>query len=829
MASMAMVGCTQDEEQFSMNNVNEGKFAATIMDASSRTSMGSDGQVIWSSEDSISIFLRGGAHQKWQADEGGSASASFSYAGWSKKGDTTFDQNYAVYPFAQSNSFNGTQFTVDLSGLAEQTYTANTFESGKSVMTAKSEDNNLPFYNALSMLLVRLNAEVPSYYKVKKIEVKSETLVLNGSSATINMEDEKPVATLASGNKVNVLDCGDGVELGDEAVDFYILMPANKVVSGDVTITISGTNLCSGEEGVLKTETISSDFTFERSMYVKYERTLTVDGFNCTIETDTWDGGEGVAWTGDALTSEVIEINSAQDLANFAATVNGGNSLSGKTVKLMVNIDLNNKEWTPIGYGFGGTDSKIFSGTFDGNGKIISNLNIEEAVQETAGLFGYTNGVLKNFTIDGATINVENTGEGGVGVVAGLLYLNNAKAEGITVKNAEVTATRRVGAIAGYLNGTVTGCTVEKVDFTIVPNESNGEYDNGDKVGGVVGYMEAATSQLTNNTLTTVAVTGYRDLGGVAGCVTGGEVKNNSISNVTLTINTEHDYEGYASKNKNCDASPIVGDGTSDSSNTVAGVTYHVSSALGLTSATNGSIAGVVSKIVMADGDYTIPTRSNMIFNYVGSRNVVVDAEKGIYMDNSQLSFEGITIKIGLGYANGVSGDYAAIYSPNAMFTNCKFVGGLRVGRDGAKFSGCEFDLTTSDYDYVYTYGNDTDFTDCTFNTKGKALIVFKDGGSEISKVNVSGCTFTASQKGYAGVISNQECAAIEIDNSGCGVVLTCSEGNNVGDNFSGLWRIKTYISNGNTVTVNGTTYSGLAIDGKSMTINGKEVTVAVE
>ena len=233
------------------------------------------------------------------------------------------------------------------------------------------------------------------------------------------------------------------------------------------------------------------------------------------------------------------------------------------------------------------------------------------------------------------------------------------------------------------------------------------------------------------------------------------------------------------------------------------------------------------TSLYLAKGTYTIPTEANngQTLTISGTKETIIDATKGAYMDKSSLSFEGVTIKIGLGYAENGGGDYAAIYTPNATFTNCYFEGGLRVGRNGAKFDKCIFNLDANDY--VYTYGNDVDFIDCTFNSKGKALIVYSDGNGDISKVNVNGCTFNASQEGFASAIKNQCCAAVEIDNYGCGVNLTLTN-NTIGKNFSGEWRIKSYYTNkGNTVTVNGTEYTSLAIDGKSMTIDtNKNVTI---
>ena len=127
--------------------------------------------------------------------------------------------------------------------------------------------------------------------------------------------------------------------------------------------------------------------------------------------------------------------------------------------------------------------------------------------------------------------------------------------------------------------------------------------------------------------------------------------------------------------------------------------------------------------------------------------------------------------------------------------------------------------------EYVWTYGNDVIFDNCTFNTSGKAILVYKDGGNEVSKVTVKNCVFNADQGAKAGAIANQNCAAIEIDNTGCGVELTL-QGNTVDSDFSGEWRIKS-APTANPMIINGVAYTTIAIDGKLMTIDAsKNVTV---
>ena len=98
------------------------------------------------------------------------------------------------------------------------------------------------------------------------------------------------------------------------------------------------------------------------------------------------------AWTADTSwgsnynSATEFTIADAGDLAQFSKMVNEGNTFQGKTVKLTADIDLENQEWTPIGDdGY----NNLFSGTFDGNGKTISGLQITSANDGFVGLFGF--------------------------------------------------------------------------------------------------------------------------------------------------------------------------------------------------------------------------------------------------------------------------------------------------------------------------------------------------------------------------------------------------------------------------------------------------------
>lgn len=76
-------------------------------------------------------------------------------------------------------------------------------------------------------------------------------------------------------------------------------------------------------------------------------------------------------------------IDTAEELAGLASLANGGNTFANQYIKLGADIDLAGKEWVPIG-----TNDSHFSGIFDGDSHVISNLTIYTESNGCAGLFG---------------------------------------------------------------------------------------------------------------------------------------------------------------------------------------------------------------------------------------------------------------------------------------------------------------------------------------------------------------------------------------------------------------------------------------------------------
>ena len=273
---------------------------------------------------------------------------------------------------------------------------------------------------------------------------------------------------------------------------------------------------------------------------------VTVDGAEVTYRCDDWDGSISQPKTDE---NGNYLISKASELAWIAKQVNeGANTFSGKTVYLNADIDLCNVNWTPIGL-YGGKD-KSFQGTFDGQNRTISNLYVHSNVQSAnLGLFGRVlSGSVKNFTVKGADIASEVSVCSGsaCGVAVGNLFTSTA--EGIKVYNAKVYSTHYVGGVIGSGYCSISNCSVENAELTAVTAllANGSEYDEGDKVGGILGHWGEGSYEISNCSVKKVSIKGYRDLGGIVGiAMQNNSVKDCSIEDVTITVDKTHNYKDY--------------------------------------------------------------------------------------------------------------------------------------------------------------------------------------------------------------------------------------------------------------------------------------------
>jgi len=203
---------------------------------------------------------------------------------------------------------------------------------------------------------------------------------------------------------------------------------------------------------------------------------------------DTWDGKTiaGGFAEGDGTQDNPFQIETAAQLAYFAKTVNEGEAYLYKYIVLTADIDLANKEWTPIG-----NHSNPFKGNFNGNNHTVTGMQISGEL-DRVGLFGEC----IKFNVDSAIKN-------------------------ITVKDSVICGINFVGAIVGYAEG------INIENCRSIGNTINGKTDVGGICGKIGGYSVGKVSQCYNSSKVTgrVRVGGIAGMGGIAeNCLNTGEI-----------------------------------------------------------------------------------------------------------------------------------------------------------------------------------------------------------------------------------------------------------------------------------------------------------------
>ena len=171
------------------------------------------------------------------------------------------------------------------------------------------------------------------------------------------------------------------------------------------------------------------------------------------------------------------------------------------------------------------------------------------------------------------------------------------------------------------------------------------------------------------------------------------------------------------------------------------------------------------------------------------------------YQRGSTFTFENLTIE------NGTD-TYDGIVCDELIYKNC-VIKGVTTLYGKATFINCTFENTMENQYSIWTWGGtDVTFEGCTFNTNGKAILLF--GEEKTTNLTVNNCTFNDRNNGTAGK------AAVEVGEANYGkhnnftlvinnskVVTGFADGKNTG---SKLWANKNSMDAAHlTVTIDGT------------------------
>ena len=380
-------GCRslEDDMQSQMNASEGDNLLEAILEGKedSRTAMSklTSGvyKTLWSADDCIGVFIDGmDTPAQYKLINGaGATTATF-------KGYGSGESYVALYPGNIAKGLEGNEISLNLP--SEQIYAENSFGPNSFPMVAVSNQSSLSFRNTCSVLRISMTG----HHNIKSVVFKTndEDVYVSGP-ATIDVSVPlNPQLRMQRGASREVtLQC-NGVGLKtDQPTEFNMVLPA-QIYKGGFTLTI---NTSTGS----MTKSTTEDVVLERSQI----RNLKT--FTCKLD----EGLEpSYQLSGKGTASSPFLIQSLGDLLLMQGAVNslngtilpadGSKAVVAHTAHYKLTQDISLAEvcgadkgnWEPIGNFHLNEDLK-FSGVFDGDGHMISDLFIRDNLK-CQGLFG---------------------------------------------------------------------------------------------------------------------------------------------------------------------------------------------------------------------------------------------------------------------------------------------------------------------------------------------------------------------------------------------------------------------------------------------------------
>ncbi|WP_455588994.1 fimbrillin family protein [Bacteroides rodentium] len=157
------------------------------------------------------------------------------------------------------------------------------------------------------------------------------------------------------------------------------------------------------------------------------------------------------------------------------------------------------------------------------------------------------------------------------------------------------------------------------------------------------------------------------------------------------------------------------------------------------------ALAAGATEIELAEGTYTIPagaTKKTLKFIGAGdAKNTIIAIQKAnnpnepcdYGFEGSTVTFENLTIE-----ANPIPDQYSGFVRCNGTYKNC-IIKNQYTLYGTSSFEGCTFHIAGDKYN-LWTWGASADFTKCTFNCNGKAVLVYCENGK--SDITFTECVF---------------------------------------------------------------------------------------
>ena len=217
----------------------------------------------------------------------------------------------------------------------------------------------------------------------------------------------------------------------------------------------------------------------------------------------------------------------------LAECVENGFSFEGESFKLGTDLNYEGIAYIPIGGKYDNED-RFFEGTFDGDGHTIKGVNISSSTGDV-GLFGGISkgAVIKNLTLDNASITGLNVTGGIVGCNTGGIITNCHVTSSVTIKAKEDSSgeRERFGGIVGNNGFYEKDGTIGTVSNCSSAATLQGALQGANRlVGGIAGNNEPGCT-LSNNVVVGATISANSNYGAIVGCNDGGNLDHNYYAN----------------------------------------------------------------------------------------------------------------------------------------------------------------------------------------------------------------------------------------------------------------------------------------------------------
>ena len=483
-------------------------------DVKKLTPTNSDNHILWDQESDNFVLFANGKYNNVGADV--DVENLVDYKLW-QISETTDGAIRSIYYIGDETevTVNGVGFDAGTSSVATVNYTNTTGEPKNVVIRTNSANTNLNIDAATDTVNHYGNVG-----KVDAVAIDMNCYNEYGTAAYVKVTAGKVV--VKAGGEIAVAFANN-----ENSANAVVTVDGGSVEQGYTLAADAGSsNVALTQKAESEVEALADDAIKEALVE---EILVNTSNITTWIEMPLDD----VTLEGTGSEADPYKITNALQLALVAKNVNNNvddGAYAGAYYKLMNNINLESKGWTPIGTGL-----YPFHGNFDGNGKTISNVEFDQKYIDTSswgqtdgaknegfaygffGVIGWKEGAHagEKVTIANLTLNVDFQTNGST-ALGGLVGADAAAHKGSVVNSSlacdiEITNITVNGkVIASNATGSTVGGVVGKlytkgniaVDGCINNAEVKSESTDGEsKLGGILGFFSGASNAtITNNT-----------------------------------------------------------------------------------------------------------------------------------------------------------------------------------------------------------------------------------------------------------------------------------------------------------------------------------------